>query len=180
MKVLSPELAYVSCSLLCGALGAVWDVRTRRIPNLLTGLSIATALLLHFWIGGWGQMGSAALAGLLGGGVFLIFYLAGGMGAGDVKLMAAVACFAGMSYVAQLLVATAVLGGVFAIALALYRGRLQSTFHNAIALIRYHGRVGLRRHPELNLSNAETLRLPYAIAIAAGCLAVWSSAIALR
>jgi len=102
--------------------------------------------------------------------VFLAFYIAGGMGAGDVKLIMAVGCIAGFSHIAYLLVLTALSGGVMAIALALARGRLQQTLTNVGALASHHGHEGLQPHPELNLSNHETLRLPYALAIAGGSL----------
>jgi prepilin peptidase CpaA len=113
-------------------------------------------------------MASAALGGLIAGGVFAVFYLAGGMGAGDVKLITAVGCFAGLSAVAGILVGTALMGGVFAIALALYRHRLKDTFANMGKLMAHHGAAGLRPHPDLNIGNPGTLRLPYGLAIAAG------------
>jgi prepilin peptidase CpaA len=47
---------------------------------------------------------------------------------------------------------------------------LQETFLNLGELITHHRQEGLRPHPELNLANARTLRLPYALAIAGGCI----------
>jgi prepilin peptidase CpaA len=98
-------------SLVCAGGGAFLDVRTRRIPNWLTGPSLLAGLILHLVLGGWRSMATAALAGVLAGGAFLVFYLAGGMGAGDVKLMTAVGCVAGLTYVAEILIATALMGG---------------------------------------------------------------------
>jgi prepilin peptidase CpaA len=119
-------------------------------------------------LAGWRSMAIAALAGVLGGGAFLLFYLAGGMGAGDVKLMTAVSCLAGLSYVAEILIATALMGGVFAIILAVSRHRLRETLANIGVLAVHHGTSGLQPHSEINVTNAEKLRLPYGIAIAAG------------
>ena len=157
-------------SLLCAGIGSFHDVRERRIPNLLTGPAIVAGLLLHLAVGGWAQMGSSALAGLIAGSIFLIFFLAGGMGAGDVKLMAAVGCIAGLSPLRLVMVSTVIFGGVFALVLAVYRGRLRQTLGNVIALMAHHRRQGLTPHPELNLANTATLRLPFALPIAAGCL----------
>ena len=114
-------------------------------------------------------MALAAAAGLIAGAIFLLFFLAGGMGGGDVKLMAAVACLAGTRSVAELLAATAIMGGVFALLLAAYRGRLRETFRNLRSLLTHHRQEGLKPHPELNVTNTYSLRLPYALAIAAGC-----------
>lgn len=162
------EWLYPAIALALALAGAVFDVRSRRIPNFLTLPGILFGLLLHLALGGWKQMAFAALAGLICGGLFLIFWLAGGMGAGDVKLMTAVAAIAGMPFVTYLLILTALAGGVMAIGLALWRGRLRETVRNVGALALHHRFEGLSPHPELNLANAGTLRLPYALAVVAG------------
>ncbi len=64
---------------------------------------------------------------------------------------------------------TAIAGGVMAIGLAALRGRLKETLFNVGALARHHSQSGLTPHPEFNVLNTNTLRLPYALAIAAGC-----------
>ncbi len=177
MPVFEHSAIFVGIALVCAGIGAFWDVRTRRIPNRLTGPSILAGLILHLVLGSWHSMATAALAGLLGGGAFLVFYLAGGMGAGDVKLMTAVACLAGISYVAEILIATALMGGVFAIILALSRHRLKETLANIGVLVAHHGTSGLRPHSDLNVTNAERLRLPYGLAIAAGTGITFCSAL---
>ena len=95
---LSLECIYLLLASLCASAGAISDARSRRIPNLLTGTSIAFGLLLHLETGGWRQMGMAAVAGLAGGAVFFIFFVVGAMGAGDVKLMAAISVIAGFGH----------------------------------------------------------------------------------
>jgi prepilin peptidase CpaA len=162
------DLLYPVTSLACAVAGGVFDLRDRRIPNLLTLPCILFGLLLHLFIDGWRGMGNSAAAGLIAGVIFLIFWLAGGMGAGDVKLITAVACLAGLSQVAWLLILTALAGGVMAIGLALWRGRLKDTIMNLGAIAVHHRFEGLKPHPSLNVGNARTLRLPYALAIAAG------------
>ena len=168
MGKLNTEFAYAACSLLCAIVGAVYDVAVRRIPNAFTLPAIVFGLLLHFTLGGWRQLGTAAAAGLSCGLIFLLFHLAGGMGGGDVKLITAVGCIAGFSLIGPLLILTSLAGGVMALSLALYRGRLKETLMNMWALAIHHGTEGLAPHPELNIGNAQTLRLPYALAIAAG------------
>jgi len=169
MKILSPELGYLLCAALCASLGAVFDVRTQRIPNLLTASSLIGGLLLHGAMGGWSSMGMSAAAALIGGAVFFIVFAAGGMGAGDIKLMAAVACIAGFGSLTELFVSTALIGGLFAMALAIFHGRLKRTLVNVGVLIGHHASAGLQPHPELHLQNSQALRLPYGLAIAAGC-----------
>jgi prepilin peptidase CpaA len=170
MDVLPQQLMFTGGSLLCASIGSVHDVRERRIPNFVTGPAILAGLMLHTISGGWSGLGDSTLAGFIAGGIFLIFFLAGGMGAGDVKLMAAVGCFAGLSSLRMVVIATVIAGAVFALAVGIYNGRLRETLRNVIALLQHHGQQGLKPHPDLNLTNARTLRLPFALPIAAGCL----------
>jgi prepilin peptidase CpaA len=168
MSQMNIEFVYSAGSLLCAICGAVFDVRSRRVPNFVTLPAICFGLILHLTLGGWMGLCTAAAAGLLCGLIFMVFHLAGGMGAGDVKLIAAVGCIAGLSVTGQLLVLTSLAGGVMAIGLALYRHQLKSTILNICTLAIHHKTEGLTPHPDLNISNAHALRLPYALAIAAG------------
>ena len=168
MLKLTIEFAYAVCSLLCAAAGAIFDISSRRIPNFVTLPAICLGLLLHLTLGGWRQLGSAAAAGLICGSIFLLFYLAGGMGAGDVKLMAAVGCISGLSLIAPLLISTSLAGGGMALGLALYHRRFKETMLNICALAAHHRSEGLVPHPQLNVGDARAMRLPYAIAIATG------------
>jgi prepilin peptidase CpaA len=131
---------------------------------------MAAGLMLHWIAGGWHGLADAALAGLIAGVIFLIFFLVGGMGGGDVKLMAAVGCLSGLSHLGLIVIATAIAGGVFAIAVSLAHGCLRETLHNSVTVLLHHGRRGLEPHPDLNLSNPRALRLPFALPVAAGCL----------
>ena len=162
---------YAIAALACAGAGAVCDARWRRIPNWITCPGFVAGLLLHLALGGWRSMLSAVLGGLLAGSLFLLFYLAGGMGAGDVKLMAAVCCLAGLANVAQILVGAALAGGLAALLVAVYRRRTRATFANVGRLPAHLGSAGLCPHPEVNVHNSRGLRLPYGLAIAAGAAA---------
>jgi prepilin peptidase CpaA len=170
MDSLQQQLLFTGGSLLCAGIGSIHDVRDGRIPNRITGPAVAAGLLLHGLAAGWGGLGESALAGLTAGGIFLVFRLAGGMGAGDVKLMTAVGCIAGLSPLRLLVTSTAVFGGALALALATYHGRLRETLENVGEVLRHHSQRGLEPHPEMNLSSARALRLPFALPVAAGCL----------
>ncbi len=170
MTFLQPELTYPAAATACALIGSVFDVKSRRIPNFITFPAFLFGLALHLALGGWRQLLSSLAAGIICGLVFLVFYLAGGMGAGDVKLILAVGCIAGLSHVAYLLVLTALSGGVMAIVWAVARGRLQQTIMNVGELASHHRQEGLQPHPDLNIKNVATLRLPYALAIAGGSM----------
>ena len=158
----------ISSAVLCAGIASVFDVQTRRIPNWLTGGSILIALCLQA-LRGWDGFALSLLAGLLGGGVLFLFFIAGGMGAGDVKLMAAVSCFTGLRLLPTVLLATALSGAVFALALAWRSGRLRLTLTNTVKLLEHHSSKGLLPHSEINMAAAPTLRIPYALPILFGC-----------
>jgi Flp pilus assembly protein protease CpaA len=60
---------------------------------------------------------------------------------------------------------------VLAVGVAIYRGALGGTLRNVCTLLQHHASEGLVAHTELHVQNSRTIRLPYAIAIAIGCLA---------
>lgn len=168
-------LIYASAALICAGLATISDIRERKIPNRLTGPALLCGLTLHLVLGGLHGLGAAAVAALVAGGIFMIFYVAGGMGAGDVKLIAALASLSAAGDVPHLLIATMIIGALFALGLAAWRGALRQTMRNMVMLLVHHSQNGVSAHPELNVSNDNTLRLPYAIPMAAASAIVLAS-----
>ncbi len=166
----SPELIYLESACACAALAAVTDLQSRRIPNWLTAPGALLGLALHLALGGPRAAGSALLAGLMGGSLFVLFFVAGGMGGGDVKLIAAIGCLGGLHPLRSILILTALLGALAAVVAAIASGRLRETLTNVGALLAHHQEHGLRTHPELNTRNSSMLRIPYALPIAGACL----------
>jgi len=123
---------------------------------------------------GWPGLTDGLRASVLAGGALLVLFLLGGMGAGDVKLMAAVAAWNGSERVIDLLLVTAVAGGVIAIGGMVRRKRVSTTLWNALELMRHHLTSGLRPHPEFDLKRPDSMCVPFAPAIAIGALYCWS------
>lgn len=156
----------------CFALaGATCDLRCRRIPNRLTGAAVFIAFAVNTWTGGVrGLLGSLA-ACLLAGAAFAIMFFMGGMGGGDVKLMAAIAAFTGLAYLPELLLATALAGGVFALILAVARGALGDTLRTTF------GGLWPRSRTENVFPQRARLYLPYGVPIAVGALLTFYSGV---
>ncbi len=161
-------LLFDALALAVGA--AVVDVQHHRIPNWLTYPGIALGILLRSLFFGWKGLGSGVEGCLLGGGIVFLFYAIRAMGAGDVKLLAAIGSFAGPSRTIVVLLATAICGGVLAIVYAIYKRRAGATLRNVGSVLQFHAASGIQAHPELNLDNPSALRMPYGLAIAAGAL----------
>jgi prepilin peptidase CpaA len=153
---------------------AAYDIRTRRIPNTLTYGGIVSGVVLRTLMEGWHGMGQALLGGVMAGGAFLLFFLVKGLGAGDVKLMAAIGSWVGFAQSVVVLIATAMAGGVLAVGYMIYHRRGAQTLRNIVLLTRFHGRSGIRPHPEINLNSSDCIRIPYAVAIAIGTFYAFS------
>lgn len=172
MILLRDEKICSLAAVLCSGIAAGFDLRSRRIPNLLTGPGFLIALVLHGVIASWNGVGEALLGAAAGFALTLPFFLMGGMGAGDVKLIAVVGCFLGLEPLGPAMLATALYGAGFALVVAQQRGRLRELAVNALELLEHHRTEGLIPHPEINLQSQNGLRIPYAVPIALGCLTV--------
>jgi prepilin peptidase CpaA len=112
--VAKPEVMIALVGVL--AIATVTDLLLRRIPNWLTFPAMMAGLGLNVTQSGHHGL-LFSIGGLfLGMGVFIIFYLMGGMGAGDVKLMAAVGSMIGPRMVVTAALCTALAGGIYALA----------------------------------------------------------------
>jgi prepilin peptidase CpaA len=164
------DIALLIFALVLAITAAVFDVQQHRIPNWLTYPGIVLGLVLRGVLFGWKGLIGAGEGFLLAGGIMFLFYAVRAMGAGDVKLMAAIGSLVGPGHAIVVLLATAICGGVMAIVYAVYRGRMWATLKNLGSVLWFHARSGLQAHPELNLDNPIALRMPYGLAIALGTL----------
>jgi prepilin peptidase CpaA len=158
--------------LVIGAAACVTDLSSRRIPNVLTfGASVA-AVLFGAINGGLPGAGWSLAGWAVGCAVFMPWFLLGGMGAGDVKLLAALGAWAGPSAAVWMALYAAIAGGVFAVMVSLARGYLGEMLRNLWGLLMFWRIAGVQPHPELTLRTGRGPRLPYAIPITAGAVAV--------
>lgn len=149
-------------------LAAVSDLRRRRIPNRLTYPAMLLGLLVH--LADRGLDGALfGLGGLFAGlGILAIPYLLGGMGAGDVKLMAAVGAFTGAAGAFYSFLYTALAGGIYAAAVLLLRreegeGFVASLHRKAVAFA-----VTRDITSGVSTPDGKRPRLSYGLAIAVG------------
>ena len=153
-------------ALLAGGVGiaaCVDDLRRRQISNWISGLAFASGVVLQTVQHGWRGTGSALLGTLAGAGVFLVFYLLGGMGGGDVKLMAGFGALLGAKHLFEAALWTAGCGGVMA--LAVIGTRMLRDFCS-------RGKSASGETAASDQSGRRADSIPYAPAIAAG---VWLS-----
>src|SRR5688500_5016350 len=122
-------------ALAIGFTACITDVRTRRIPNLLTFGTAAAGVVMHGATGGWDGLQLAAGGWLLGAALFFPFFLLGGMGAGDVKLLAALGAWLGPGDTFWLALYASLAGGVMAVTVGVATGYLRTAFRNVANLV---------------------------------------------
>ena len=167
---MTPESIRTAAVLLVAATAVAFDVRERRIPNVLNFGAAVAALAFAFVDAGLHGTATAAGAWLLGAALFFPFFALGGMGAGDVKLLAALAAWLGPADAVYLAIFAAMAGGVIAVLVALLRGYARQALSNLWLMLMHWRLVGLRPVPGLTLRDGQAPRLAYAIPIAVGAL----------
>jgi prepilin peptidase CpaA len=144
------------------------DVRYRRIPNKLVLVTLIGGLVLNTIFGGSHgfllSLGGFALAF----GLMFFFHVFGTMGAGDVKLFAAIGAVNGLSLVLPTLIVVALTGGLLAIFKMIYSGRARATLFGVLQF--FYGLLPGQQVPRFEIPTDRSHTLPYAVPICFGSL----------
>jgi len=153
----------ISLSVAC-----VYDLRFRRIPNVLVGLMLFLAILLALLGAGEVSLSQCLLGALVGLVVLLPLYVIRALGAGDVKLMSAIGAVLGVPGVIWAIVYTGMAGGVMGLAVLCWVDGWKQTAAKLAFFIRFREIAFLRPGPVESSQAAGPVRLPYALAMSAG------------
>ncbi len=104
-------------------IAAVTDLRWFTIHNALTLPLLASGLIYHAFVNDGVGLFSSIGGALFGAGILGLIYLLGGMGAGDVKLMAGIGAWLGWPLILQVFVITTIAGAIYGLALIAAFGR---------------------------------------------------------
>jgi prepilin peptidase CpaA len=157
-------------TLIVVAVATFTDLKRRIIPNWLVFPFLAAGFTASAWLGGWRGMGQSLMGLGLGLVLFGVLFWMGGMGAGDVKLAAAIGAWVGPAQLFFALFVTAIAGGVMVLGWAILGGFLPDLFKGTGDLVfgRRKGETGTGE--KLTLANPKARKMPYAPAIALGTL----------
>ncbi len=144
------------------------DVRYRRIPNAFVLATLISGLILNLIVGGLqgglNSIGGCVLAFIL----MFILHVFGAMGAGDVKLFAAIGSVLGAQLVLPTFVVVVLIGGVLALVSVLRSGIFTTTMHRVLQIL-----VGLLpgwQMPKFSVPADRRLTIPYGVAITIGAI----------
>ena len=145
-----------------------YDVRYRRIPNSFVLATLITGLILNFSLsgldGGLNSLGGCVLAFIL----MFMLHVFGAMGAGDVKLFAAIGSVIGVHLVLPTFVTVVLTGGLLALVSVLRSGVFKTTMHRVLQIL-----VGLLpgwQMPKFSVPTDRRLTIPYGAAITIGTI----------
>ena len=144
------------------------DVRYRRIPNKLVVLILLGGIAINGIFNAWEGF-LASLGGLvIAFGLMFVFHVFGTMGAGDVKLFAAIGAVLGSSLIVQTFLIVALTGGVLAIVKMVYARRTTTTLLGVLQF--FVGLLPGQRVPRFNVPSNPSFTLPYAVPICIGSI----------
>jgi len=145
-----------------------YDVRYRRIPNAFVLAALAAGLSMNGIFAG--LPGIAASLGGCGLAFVLMFvlHIFGAMGAGDVKLFAAIGAITGVQLVVPTFLVVVLTGGLLAIVSIIRAGTVITTLHRVLQIF-----VGLLpgwQMPKFAVPADRTHTIPYGVAITMGSI----------
>ncbi|MBI0577634.1 prepilin peptidase [Neobacillus cucumis] len=163
------NIVLVSVLVIC----VITDIKSRKILNVVTLPTIVFGLTYNLFNTGFDGFLFSGKGFLVGLGLLFIPYILGGIGAGDVKLMAAIGALMGSSFVFYSFIYTALFGGAIALILIIKKKGLsniiKSTFFNVVFFKCNLGSIILTKDKNSSIS------FPYGVAIVLGTfyLLVW-------
>jgi len=152
---------------------AAWiDWRHHRVPNRLTASIAAAGVVVQCLYFGWDGVLSAGLGMLVGLGLLIVPWAMYGMGAGDVKLLAAIGAWFGPLMTLVAFCAGALLGGLIAVIMIIAGGKTKEATANlgAIAFKVMHKDLLFTEFASAKGFGQTSQLLPYGVPLTLGAL----------
>jgi prepilin peptidase CpaA len=142
------------------------DVRYRRIPNRLVLVTLLTGIAVNAFFGAWHGLFESLGGLVIAFGIMFLFHIFGTMGAGDVKLFAAIGAVVGSSLILPTFLIVALTGGLLAICKMVYSRRVLTTMLGVGQF--FVGLLPGQRLPRISVPADPSYTLPYAVPICIG------------
>jgi prepilin peptidase CpaA len=146
------------------------DLSRRKIYNLVIFPVLVFGLGYNLATGGWPGLLQSLIGILAGLGVLIVPFALGGMGAGDVKLMAVIGAVKGPLFIFYTTLGMGLAGGVIALAILIYQRNLLNTLRR---FLRGVWLLHLTRSRSVFEFDHEKIMFPYGLAIVAGAVSAF-------
>jgi len=172
----------VVIALTAAVIAAITDAWKFKVYNVLTLPLLVSGLLYR---GLHGELAGSCLGLFFGFAALVILYVIGGMGAGDVKLMAAIGAWLGMPLTFYVFLASSLAAGVYSIGLVVWNGRVGETVVNMHIMWLRLASVGRylaaddKVEQEVKRPDRRQRIIPFAVMVAIGLVAtvVWMQSV---
>ena len=145
-----------------------YDVRYRRIPNAFVLATLAGGLAINGIFGGLPGVGTSLLGCLVGFGLMFLLHIFGAMGAGDVKLFAAIGAVTGAGLVVPTFLIVIITGGLLAVVSIIRTGAVKTTMNRVLQI--FIGMLPGWQMPKFAVPSDRTHTIPYGVAITMGSI----------
>jgi prepilin peptidase CpaA len=147
---------------------AYYDVRYRRIPNPFVLATLVSGLAINLITGGLPGLYASVAGCLLAFILMFMLHIFGAMGAGDVKLFAAIGAVTGVQLVLPTFLVVVLTGGLLALVSIIRAGVVVTTMHRVLQIL-----VGLLpgwEMPKFAVPSDRKHTIPYGVAITLGSI----------
>jgi prepilin peptidase CpaA len=165
---MSETIVNISLLIPLAVIIAYYDVRYRRIPNAFVLATLAGGLAINAIFGGLPGIGASFAGCALGFVLMFMLHVFGAMGAGDVKLFAAIGAVTGAHLVIPTFVVVILTGGLLAVVSIVRAGMVITTMHRVLQI--FVGMLPGWQMPKFAVPADRTHTIPYGVAITMGSI----------
>ncbi|GAK40996.1 prepilin peptidase [Paenibacillus urinalis] len=171
------EITYIACGGFVIA-AFITDIRSMRIPNILTISSILSGLIVHLIMGGLAGFSTAAIGFGAGFGLMMILYLLGAVGAGDVKIFGGIGAWTGALFTMQVMLYSILISGAIGFLILMWRREFVFRMRRSLGFFMfgqkykrpvYDGKAENAGVIKINSAEA-SLRFPFMLAVLPGAI----------
>ena len=148
----------------------ITDLKSRKIYNKVLLPALVMGVIINIYGNGWAGLFNSSLGFIFGLGLLLIPFMLGGIGGGDVKLLATIGSIKGPQFVLATFIGMGLAGGIIGLAILLYQRRL---WHTLKSLTQIFWSKMITGYTVNSQGKGKDTYFPYGVAIAAGVLVAY-------
>lgn len=146
----------------------VTDLRTMKIPNVITVTGIFTGLSYHLFTDGWKGAWFSVAGAAVGFGLMFVLYWFRAVGGGDVKLFAGIGAWTGIALTLSTMMYSILAAGCIGLILLIWRRETGQRLRRIAGS--FLGAMVLRSPAPIQAAARHQLQFPFMLAVVPGAL----------